>query len=327
MVWVDNSSVHFADTSGNLKRSDGKNPRAVGQAVEQQLGIDRKSLKTWKFTSSWKRVTEDWIPKSQSIFRFHGPKAAWVFLRKVFEGIDADTAAAQASSTLCAPGGRLGSGGQKKVFQCRKPDNEAVAIPLPGHSLCNEVSVMEELKGTPNVIELLNRGPDEQGCPYQVVKMSEDLHKFFEHAGPQAVGRVLFGTANGIKNMHARGFAHFDIKPENILVDEDGNSIVSDLGGAAPMDGRGQALPRALTPGFFPGVDETIAAVRRGVKVDGRYFDSFAFGVTVCQVAARNPHLDAEVRRALHNMGSSLQAGDMSVEDAHATISALFGIQ
>lgn len=61
--------------------------------------------------------------------------------------------------------------------------------------------------------------------------------------------RCLRDIENGIKHMHALGFAHNDINPHNIMFDSDGTAVIIDFDSCRPL---GEELgTKSGTLGFF----------------------------------------------------------------------------
>jgi serine/threonine protein kinase/uncharacterized protein YjdB len=96
------------------------------------------------------------------------------------------------------------------------------------------------------------------------VRQIEDLHFFvmkfvegrsLEHiirsSGPlpiRTVRGLLWMVGNALAYGHRRGVVHRDVKPANILIDEDGNAVVTDFG-IAKLVARDNGVPRASRGG------------------------------------------------------------------------------
>ncbi|KAM5312572.1 rhodopsin kinase GRK1 [Glossophaga mutica] len=99
--------------------------------------------------------------------------------------------------------------------------------------------------------------------------------------------RAVFYTAqiiSGLEHLHQRGIVYRDLKPENVLLDDEGNVRISDLGLAVELkDGKTKTKGYAGTPGFM--APELLRGEEYGFSVD-----YFALGVTLYEmVAARGP--------------------------------------
>ncbi|XP_021551641.1 rhodopsin kinase GRK1 [Neomonachus schauinslandi] len=99
--------------------------------------------------------------------------------------------------------------------------------------------------------------------------------------------RAVFYTAqivSGLEHLHQRGIVYRDLKPENVLLDDDGNIRISDLGLAVELkDGQTKTKGYAGTPGFMA------PELLRGEEYDFSV-DYFALGVTLYEmIAARGP--------------------------------------
>ncbi|XP_011745782.2 rhodopsin kinase GRK1 [Macaca nemestrina] len=99
--------------------------------------------------------------------------------------------------------------------------------------------------------------------------------------------RAIFYTAQiicGLEHLHQRRIVYRDLKPENVLLDNDGNVRISDLGLAVELlDGQSKTKGYAGTPGFM--APELLQGEEYDFSVD-----YFALGVTLYEmIAARGP--------------------------------------
>ncbi|XP_036981581.2 rhodopsin kinase GRK1 isoform X2 [Artibeus jamaicensis] len=99
--------------------------------------------------------------------------------------------------------------------------------------------------------------------------------------------RAIFYTAqiiSGLEHLHQRGIVYRDLKPENVLLDDEGNVRISDLGLAVELkEGQTKTKGYAGTPGFM--APELLRGEEYGFSVD-----YFALGVTLYEmIAARGP--------------------------------------
>jgi hypothetical protein len=89
---------------------------------------------------------------------------------------------------------------------------------------------------------------------------------------PRAVCEVFAQAGRGLAAVHAAGLVHRDVKPDNVLLGEDGRVRLADFGLAVAAGGDGDAT--AGTPGYMP------LEQLRGEPVDARA-DQFAFAVAL----------------------------------------------
>ncbi|XP_029936980.1 rhodopsin kinase-like [Myripristis murdjan] len=99
--------------------------------------------------------------------------------------------------------------------------------------------------------------------------------------------RACFYSAQiiqGLEHLHQKRIIYRDLKPENVLLDNDGNVRISDLGLAVELkEGKTQTKGYAGTPGYMP------PEMLKGEKYD-TCVDYFTLGVTLYEfMAAKNP--------------------------------------
>ncbi|KAM9805158.1 rhodopsin kinase GRK1-like [Neosynchiropus ocellatus] len=88
----------------------------------------------------------------------------------------------------------------------------------------------------------------------------------------------------GLEHLHQKRIIYRDLKPENVLLDNDGNVRISDLGLAVQLkEGKTMTKGYAGTPGYMP------PEMLKGDKYDTSV-DYFTLGVTLYEfIAAKNP--------------------------------------
>ncbi|XP_070263513.1 rhodopsin kinase GRK1 [Myotis yumanensis] len=107
-----------------------------------------------------------------------------------------------------------------------------------------------------------------------------------ENPGFQQPRAVFYAAQilSGLEHLHQRGIVYRDLKPENVLLDDEGNIRISDLGLAVELkEGQTKTKGYAGTPGFMA------PELLRGEEYDFSV-DYFALGVTLYEmIAARGP--------------------------------------
>lgn len=109
------------------------------------------------------------------------------------------------------------------------------------------------------------------------------------------IRKIITQVADALGHAHARGLVHRDVKPSNILIDEDGNSLLTDFGIAKMVEGTAQFTQTGAilgTPAYMS--PEQI----KGEVLDGRS-DIYSLGVVMYELATGRPPYRAETPPAI----------------------------
>jgi formylglycine-generating enzyme required for sulfatase activity/cephalosporin-C deacetylase-like acetyl esterase/predicted Ser/Thr protein kinase len=138
----------------------------------------------------------------------------------------------------------LGRGGMGRVYRVLdKKVGEEVALKLIKPEIAadektilrfrNELRTARNI-GHPNVTRMYDLGEDE-GAHYITMEYvrGEDLKSFIRRSGRLTVDKAVTiagQVAEGLAEAHRQGVVHRDLKPQNIMIDRDGNARIMDFG-------------------------------------------------------------------------------------------------
>jgi serine/threonine protein kinase len=150
----------------------------------------------------------------------------------------------------------LGEGGMGKVYTATGPDGGRVALKLVKDDYARdetfrrrfyrEARIAQTVKH-PNVVPVLTTG-EHEGLPYMAQGFigGGSLDDKLKRDGPldvQTAVDVCTDVAAGLEALWAAGMVHRDVKPANILLDEDGRCYITDFGLAKDTQGSLLTLP------------------------------------------------------------------------------------
>jgi serine/threonine protein kinase len=103
------------------------------------------------------------------------------------------------------------------------------------------------------------------------------------HLTIREVLRYSIQFLSGLNNIHSKGLIHFDIKPDNILLSDSNEALLSDFGLSKAMDDFGFANPdnvyaKQIPPETFTNANKTI------------HFDIYLAGLTIYRLLNGNSH-------------------------------------
>jgi eukaryotic-like serine/threonine-protein kinase len=172
----------------------------------------------------------------------------------------------------------------------------------------HELKVAQSLDH-PTIIKI-DRLSEEGGLPHLVMEyfpapnLKKQVAAGVEPLVPR-LQRIVTETALALDHMHARGWVHRDVKPDNILAAEDGQVKLIDLAIAAKSSGflgklLGSKTPAQGSPSYMS--PEQI----RGEALDARS-DIYSFGCVIFElIAGRPPYTGSDTNDLLNKHVSAV---------------------
>ena len=192
-----------------------------------------------------------------------------------------------------------GSGGMSSVYRARDTVLErTVAIKILHEHYSDDPEYVERFRrearalaqlNHPNIVTVIDRGEFEgrQFIVFEHVE-GENLKELVDREGQLPVDRALalvHQVARGLAFAHDHGVIHRDVKPHNVLIDEDGVAKVTDFGIARSLD----PADGLTETGTLLGTSEYIAPEQAsGARVDERS-DQYSLAVVLYELLAGEP--------------------------------------
>ena len=148
---------------------------------------------------------------------------------------------------------QVGAGGMSTVYRAFDTLLERrVAIKLMHRDIAGDTDQLERFRrearavaqfSHPHIVGVIDAG-EEDGRPYIVFEYveGETLKDRIRRMGRLPVDEAIayaIEIARALSAAHSRGIVHRDVKPQNVLVDEEGSAKVTDFGIARSMDDSG----------------------------------------------------------------------------------------
>ena len=158
----------------------------------------------------------------------------------------------------------------------------------------NEYISLQQFDAFPNFVHvqdiLMQEKKDMPG--YDMFIRMEKLNSIKElfksdSANEQEVIRLGIGICTALVEMHKRNLVHRDIKPQNILVSDDGIYKLADFGSVHKLSGTSSAMSMKGT------FDYTAPEVFQGLPADSRV-DIYSLGIVMYQLL--NKHVSLSIR-------------------------------
>ena len=188
----------------------------------------------------------------------------------------------------------VGTGGMSSVFRAHdRLLDRKVALKVLHQHYSEDEEYIERFRrearavaalSHPNIVTVIDRG-EHAGRPFIVFEYidGENLKALIQRRGPAPVTTALelaMQIARGLSFAHQQGLVHRDVKPQNILLNGDGQAKVTDFGIARSLD-----VQHGMTQtGTVLGTSDYIAPEQaQGQRVD-EHTDVYSLGVVLYEM-------------------------------------------
>jgi tetratricopeptide (TPR) repeat protein len=197
----------------------------------------------------------------------------------------------------------LGKGGMGKVYRVLDKElKEEVALKLIKSDIASDKKTLERFsnelklarkishKNVGRMYELM----DEKGIRYITMEYvpGEDLKRLIRKVGQFSAGKTVSiakQVCEGLTEAHRLGVVHRDIKPQNIMVDEEGNVRILDFGIARSLKAKG-----ITGAGVMVGTPEYMSPEQAEVKEVDQRSDIYSLGVILYEMATGRVPFEGE---------------------------------
>jgi serine/threonine-protein kinase len=201
----------------------------------------------------------------------------------------------------------LGVGGMAAVYRATDVALEReVAVKVLPASVATDADYVQRFReeakrvaalNHPHIVPIYAFGQDEErGHLYHVMPVLDrslrDRLLQEGHVPPEDAVRLVQQVASALEAAHALEFVHRDVKPENILLDAEGNALLTDFGIARPLTVLRQVgVARTLSQTGMPvGTPEYMAPEQlRAVSPLDQRVDVYALGAVLYELLIGTP--------------------------------------
>ena len=205
--------------------------------------------------------------------------------------------------------GLLGAGGMAEVYRGFDVKlKRQVAVKVLPALLANDANYVQRFRTEaqrvaaldhPHIVPVYHFGEEGLLLYHVMPLLRESLRDRLEREGPQTpqeAVRLVAQIASALAVAHEAGLVHRDVKPENILLNDQGEALLTDFGIARPvMMSRTSRVAQTLSATGLPvGTPEYMAPEQlRGEAIDERA-DIYALGAVLYELLTGHPPHEAE---------------------------------
>src|ERR1700754_3331021 len=229
---------------------------------------------------------------------------------------------------------RIGAGGMSTVYRATNETLERqVAIKLMNREIATDSDQLERFRrearsvaqlSHPHIVGVIDAGED-AGRPYIVFEyvegetLKERIRRLGELPIAEAVAYAI-EIARALGAAHARHIVHRDVKPQNVLIDEEGSAKVTDFGIARTLDEDGlTADGRVLGTTDYVSPEQAL-----GHDVNGQS-DIYSLGVVLYEMLTGDVpfHGENQISVAMKNVREDLPDIQVIRPEVSATLAAV----
>jgi tRNA A-37 threonylcarbamoyl transferase component Bud32 len=203
---------------------------------------------------------------------------------------------------------QIGSGGMSTVYRAYDTTLERwVAIKLMHRDISSDADQLERFRrearavarlNHPHVVTVIDFGEDD-GSPYIVLEFveGETLKQRIKRMGRLPVGEAVayaIEIGRALSAAHAERLVHRDVKPQNVLIDQEGRAKVTDFGIARSLEAHGlTATGRVLGTTDYVAPEQAL-----GHEVTEQS-DVYSLGIVLYEMLTGEPPFKAESQVAV----------------------------
>ncbi|NJM08340.1 serine/threonine protein kinase, partial [Candidatus Gracilibacteria bacterium] len=189
----------------------------------------------------------------------------------------------------------LGRGGMARVYRALDTSlHRPVALKVMAAQLSLDPEFVQRFEREartaanlrhPAIVTVYDVG-EEGGLHYIAMEYiaGRTLHAILAERGPLGLGYavgIIDPVGQALDYAHGQGAVHRDVKPHNIMIDQDGRVVLTDFGIAQTSDADDERLTRT---GIFMGTPEYISPEQANARrVDGRS-DLYSLGIVAYEI-------------------------------------------
>ncbi len=205
--------------------------------------------------------------------------------------------------------GLLGAGGMAEVYRGFDVKlKRQVAVKVLPAALSGDANYVQRFRteaqrvaalNHPHIVPVYHFGEEGPLLYHVMPLLKESLRDRLERDGtlaPHEAVRLVVQIASALSVAHAAGLVHRDVKPENILLNDKGEALLTDFGIARPvmMSRTGRMAQTLSATGLPVGTPEYMAPEQlRGESIDERA-DIYALGAVLYELLTGHPPHEAE---------------------------------